>query len=391
MASPSPSFNLRKLFNDLHLWLGIASGLVLFLVCLSGTVYTFRSEIEEALASEKYRINVPAEAVRLSPETILRQLQQTQAGVVGAITVPADPARPYEVSVKTSPEERHGTTFLINPYTGTVQGTTESAAADFFMFMFRMHRWLLMEQSVGRVIVGVSTLIFVSLILTGLVLWWPKKRKQWKQGFTVKTSGNWKRINHDLHNTLGFYAFGLLLVMALTGLCWSFEWYRDGLSNVLGAKVFGGRGGKPTQVAPHPEMTALPASAFLTLADEQLPYEGDTQLSLPNDPETAVTVRKHRVGFFALAASDKLEFDPYTGEVLKQEIFADKPLNEQIAGLIRPLHTGEVYGTFSKILYFLACLIGTSLPVTGTIIWINKLKKKVKRQKSAARQPQPVR
>ncbi|HXS57859.1 MAG TPA: hypothetical protein VN726_17115, partial [Hanamia sp.] len=41
---------------------------------------------------------------------------------------------------------------------------------------------------------------------------------------------------------------------------------------------------------------------------------------------------------------------------------------------------GSIYGMFTKLLYFFACLIATTLPVTGTIIWINKLKKKKKRK-----------
>ncbi|MNL59158.1 hypothetical protein D3C87_1828610 [compost metagenome] len=82
------------------------------------------------------------------------------------------------------------------------------------------------------------------------------------------------------------------------------------------------------------------------------------------------------MGFFALAASDKIQLDKYNGKTLKVERFEDKKFNEQIAASIRPLHTGEIFGTFSKILYFISCLIATSLPITGTIIWLNKLKKK---------------
>jgi len=62
--------------------------------------------------------------------------------------------------------------------------------------------------------------------------------------------------------------------------------------------------------------------------------------------------------------------------VLKKELFDDKDLNVQVASLIKPLHTGEIFGILSNFIYFLACLIATSLPVTGTIIWLNKMKKK---------------
>ena len=66
------------------------------------------------------------------------------------------------------------------------------------------------------------------------------------------------------------------------------------------------------------------------------------------------------------------------------QYFKDKPLNVQFASLIKPIHTGEIFGNFSKIIYFLACLIATSLPLTGTIIWLNKLKKKKKKKAKVA-------
>jgi uncharacterized iron-regulated membrane protein len=68
--------------------------------------------------------------------------------------------------------------------------------------------------------------------------------------------------------------------------------------------------------------------------------------------------------------------DQYTARILRTELFSDKPFNEQVAASIKAIHMGSFYGTFSKIIYFITCLIGTSLPVTGIIIWINKLRKK---------------
>ena len=89
---------------------------------------------------------------------------------------------------------------------------------------------------------------------------------------------------------------------------------------------------------------------------------------------------KTKTGFFAPAASDKLSINVLTGGITKVDIFTDKPFNERIAGSIKAIHVGNVYGTFTKWLYFFACLIATSLPITGTLIWINKLKKRKKRK-----------
>ena len=395
------SYTFRKFFNDVHLWLGIASGLVLFIVCLTGTIYTFRTEVEELMEPAKYKVEVAAGAQPLSPSALIAKLEGELNAQVVSLEIPQDSERSYRVGATPKPEagakpgqgERRGeggkgggrpTTYMVDPYTGAVLGTTDSPASEFFSTVMKLHRWLLIEGDAGKIIVGAATIIFIFIILTGFVLWWPKKIKNWKQGFKIKTDASWKRVNHDLHNTLGFYASFLLLIMALTGLCWSFEWYRDGLGKLMGAEVFKGRKEKPLTSYPAADAENLRAEDFIARANTILPYEGNLRLSLPADDTTAVVVTKNKAGFFALSASDKVQLDQHNGRPLKVEIFADKPLNEQIVSQIKPLHLGDIYGTFSKIIYFIACLIATSLPVTGTMIWINKLRKKPKKRSTRA-------
>jgi len=371
---------IRKLINDLHLWMGIGSGIILFIVCLTGTIYAFRTEIEQVIEPDKYRVEVQGE--RMAAAELITELEQQSGGKIDMISIPHAPDAPYKLRIKRPDEEGRGTTYFVNPYTAEIKGTTDSPSSDFFMTVFRLHRWLLMERSVGRVVVGIATVIFVFIIISGMVLWWPKKLKHLKQSLTVKTSANWKRINHDLHNSLGFYASILLMVMALSGLCWSFEWYRDGLGAVLGTKVFGSRGSSEALVSTVSE-NAVPVSIteVLNKSQEILPYDGDYTIYLPKESSDLITLRKYRpASFSGLKAYDMLLLDQYSGKLLFTDIYAERPLNEKISTMIKPIHTGEIFGTFSKILYFIASLIGTSLPITGVFIWINKLKKKRKKK-----------
>ncbi|HET9503065.1 MAG TPA: PepSY-associated TM helix domain-containing protein [Hymenobacter sp.] len=442
MSNAKQGYTFRKLIGDLHLWLGVGAGLVLFVVCLSGTLYTFRNELVEAVEAEAYHVAAPAGAKPLAASTLIASLERAHPeSQVTALMVPqasdhawtltlttkaaikrqlAEEAKERAEATRQGPGRKgehggrggrggkgkkggHGRnhdsqTLLVNPYTGAVQGNVDTGLSKFFFGVMGLHRWLLIEGGVGQVIVGISTIIFLVLELSGLVLWAPAKLKQWrnwkmwKPGFNIKWDANWKRINHDLHNTLGFYSFALLTVMALTGLCWSFEWYRNGASALLGAKVFGFRGEKPLPSAlPAAPGRTLSADDFLALTTRQLPRPGVVYLTLPKGPEGAATIYKTPTGFFTLAGSDRLTFDQYSGAILKADIFAAKPWNEQLVALIRPLHMGDVYGTFTKILYFIACLIATSLPVTGAIIWLNKLQKKNKRKPlPAVKHPQPA-
>jgi uncharacterized iron-regulated membrane protein len=366
-------YTFRKLINDIHLWLGLISGIILFLVCLSGTILTFEHEIKDFFSD-----NIVVEPVG-QKETITSLIETLEAKNVGYVTglkIPDSEQTPYEFTVKKDEKQRRGTTVLVNPYTSKVKSVSETGADAFLLTMFKLHRWLLLDMKIGRPIVGIATIIFLLLSISGIILWFPKKVKwkNFKQGFKIKTKANWKRINHDLHNTLGFYACIIILIMGITGLCWSFEGYREGLGNLIGVKIFD-RSNPELSIEKDNQNNIISIDEAVALANEKLDYEGELMVSLPNKKDNYFSFRKYNKSNWSPVTSDRLYLST-SGVVLAIDYFADKPFNEKVAFLIRPIHTGEVYGLTSKIIYFLACLIATSLPITGTIIWINKLKSK---------------
>ncbi|RBP28423.1 putative iron-regulated membrane protein [Oceanihabitans sediminis] len=371
------TYSFRKFINDLHLWLGLASGIILFIVCFTGTILVFDAEIKSFFA-EDFMVEAKAEKHKLT--NLTQTLKETNKVHVTGVSIPYKDNEPYTFTVKEDLKERRGTKVLVNPYTKAIH-KSEKTKVDAFMFtMFKLHRWLLLDISIGRPIVGVATIIFLLLSISGIVLWFPKKLK-WKnikQGLKIKTKANWKRVNHDLHNTLGFYASIFLLIMAITGLCWSFESYRDGLGQIIGTKIFD-RSAPEFSLENKTDMEAISYDAAVALANKTLNYPGELSVSFPSPKSNYYSFRKYAEENWSPSISDKVYIDTY-GQLLKVELFDDKPWNQQIASLIRPLHMGDVFGTVSKIIYFLACLIATSLPVTGTIIWLNKLKKKRKRK-----------
>ena len=375
-------YTLRKFINDIHLWLGIGSGIIIFLVCLSGTILVFDKEIR-AVFTEDIQFQestLPAKDL----DALKASIAAEGLGQLNSITIDGEEEF-YTASISTGPEDRRGTAFLVHPQTGEVMAEPESSASEFMMTMFRMHRWLLLDSAIGRPIVGVATIIFILLSISGLVLWFPKKLK-WKNlksGFRIKTKANWKRVNHDLHNTLGFYSLILIIIMCLTGLCWSFEGYRDLASSVLGTKVFNRGGGPAYEALPLEESEKVSLQEVYQLAQAEFPFEGKISIGLPSEENPVYSIRKYNSSAFSPVIADNLVVDE-AGEIQEKIIFREKPMNEQVASLIKPIHLGEIYGTFSKVIYFIVCLIATSLPITGTIIWLNKLKKKKKKQKPAS-------
>lgn len=387
---------VRKLFNDIHLWLGLASGLIVIVVCFSGTVYVFNTELTERAAPHLYKVKPPVGKERIPVDSLVGKIESLSGGIVIGISIPSDPKRTYQFFTKKKDDKsRGGTGYFVNPYSGEVTGTSneKNGTKEFMGSMFSLHRWLLLDKiekpifngisnrELGSKISGWATIIFTLGCITGLIIWFPQRVKAWKQGLKIKWNAGWKRINHDLHNTLAFYSLFFLLLMGLTGPQWSFDWYRTGMQKTLGTfKSNDAPKEKPLQstlpmLSNNPGLTI---ADYLKLADKEFTYNGNYTISLPADSAATVVISKTKTGFFAPAAGDRLTLDQYSGQVLKKDIFKDRPINQRIASSIKAIHVGNVYGTFTKIIYFIACLIATTLPVTGTMIWLNKMKKKRK-------------
>ena len=398
---------LRKFLNDVHLWVGLPSGIIVFIICLTGTIYVFNTEIRELSSPELFKVEKIINAQRLSADELISTVSSETGGKVISIKIPADLERSYVLTIS-KPEEPTGNTapsanekpstpspriqYWVNPYSGKILGSSadKNGVFDFMQLMFSLHRWLLLDRieepligelpnkKLGSYISGTATILFTLGVITGIIIWFPQKIKNWKQGLNIKWNANWKRVNHDIHNSLGFYSCIFLFMMGITGPQWSFEWYRTGLRKTLGTYQ--------APDAPKPEtpksdtvsmnrVKSVLLTDYIRSVDKVLDYTGDLTITMPADSSDAVLVNKTKAGFFTPVAADKIYLDQYTSALIIAEVFSEKPFNERVSNSIKALHVGDVYGKFSKIIYFLACLIATSLPITGTLIWINKLKK----------------
>ncbi len=444
---------VRKFFNDIHLWGGLISGIVVFIVCITGTIYTYNTELR-ALAMPEFN-KVKVEGEKKSADQLLTAIKPEVNGKVVGVKVPyADNSPTFFMynkkekdeegnerkpetakaqegqkpeSTKELKEEKtsekpqkaeeaklaegkgpkkaapagpgggrgpRANQLAVNPYTGQIIGDpsdVKTKTAEFMQKMFSLHRWLLLNEieepiiegvenrKLGSWITGSATLLFLFGVITGIVIWFPNKMRAWKNGLNIRWSANWKRLNHDLHNTLGFYSCIILFLMAVTGPFWSFDWYRAGWQKTWGTYK--------SPDAPKEEKAALlstlPADGRKPMSIEEtilavnkvLPYEGDVTINFAKDSVGTVSISKNRTGFFAPSAGDRLTLDQYSGEVLERDVFREKPFNQRASASIKALHIGDIYGPFTKLLYFISCLIATSLPVTGVMIWINKMKK----------------
>lgn len=368
---------LSRIFHQLHLWLGLITGVFAFLLCLSGTVLVAQAPIEHWVNRAVIEVVPSGEPQDLA--VLIPRLQSQSDKPYTAITLPAAPNEALIL------RQGRAQTY-VNPYTGEVLGGLDQGTRDFFMFWFRLHRWLLLDSETGRPITGAATLAFLAISLTGLWLWVIKARKNMRRALLLKFKKiRWRRLNYDLHLVLGFYALIPLLIMAWSGLFWS---YRTPFVNSVHLVLNGSlpaaqEDGKPREKEAdqktEPAPVVLDYGKILATTTVQYPYGGDVTLQFPKTGGAPVRISKTpREHFWTLPARDQLTVAPETGALIQAEPFANRSPAEKVLGLIKAIHIGTVFSNVSLWIYFFAALIGTTLPLTGALHWAQRKQKQWK-------------
>ncbi|MFD1604402.1 PepSY-associated TM helix domain-containing protein [Flavobacterium artemisiae] len=364
---------LKEKIGWLHLWLGLSSGLVVFIVALTGSLMVFEKEIDQFINPEFYNVTSIGTSKKSLDYCINVLEKEYSIKKISRISTWNDPSRTIVITGKNKDKESQ--IFSMDPYTGKVLGTI-LYRDRFFSIVLSLHRELLLGD-IGKIITGVSCLIFVFLLFSGLILWWPKKIKNLKQRLSVKWSASFRRINWDFHSTFGFYSLTFLLIISLTGLVWSFDWFEktlyfmaDGAVKKVSLKVE-----NPTKIDPELDHNNFYQTIY-NKTDSIFSYKGNIQIRIPSDTINSIQVLKEHLDIRIPDQSSAVYFDKYTGENIEIRPYASFSRGDKVKRLVYPIHTGSVFGYPTKIIAFLVTLFALTLPITGLIIWLGRKKKK---------------
>ncbi|MDL2215040.1 PepSY domain-containing protein, partial [Dysgonomonas sp. OttesenSCG-928-M03] len=271
---------------------------------------------------------------------------------------------------------------FVDPYTAEIKGI-HNFRESFFYDIMTLHRWLMDgSRTWGKYTVGITTILFVFILISGIVWWVPSDKKKLKGRFLIKTGSGAKRLFHDLHVSLGIYVCLFLLVCSLTGLMWSFEWYRNGVNKLFGAEASKERGGGGHGKGEKKDKKTIEYQNWQTAFDNLLQKVPQNRyITIADGSATVLTNDAPH-----LRATDKYMFRSSTGEVIKADLFSESKSTSKIMAWAYALHVGAFGGIVVRILTCLACLIGATLPLTGYYIFFIKSKKK-KRSKPQASTP----
>ncbi|GAA3726842.1 MULTISPECIES: PepSY domain-containing protein [Flavobacterium] len=358
----------------LHLWLGLASGIVVFIMGITGCILVFEHEIKE-LTSPWLKVEAQSADRVLPPSKIYAAVKKELPGkdIHGLWYNGLDKTIKVDVA--------SDSLIYVNPYNGKITGMVDHE--DFFHEIDEGHRYVWLGREVGTAVTSWATLIFFFLLISGIILWFPKKwnKTTINNSFKIKWSAKFKRLNYDLHNVLGFYSLLLAFLIALTGLIMSFHWVRESTYWITGG--FSNEKEKKEVVAEIKSDTLLkPKYDMLTSADIIF---NRVRKEIAKQNHEAVIIHfpdEPKDNFYACTDMHNgnwrdLYFDQKTLELLpnSKKYIGDEKFHDWMSRSNYSLHVGAIGGITTKILYFTASLICASLPITGFYIWWGRKKK----------------
>ncbi len=381
-------FPFKKVILFIHRWLGLITGLIVFIVCITGCLFAFQQEF-----TQWYRHDMMYTHVKKSKPLPVKELQKKAAKALGVnhlnfgLITYKNPHRNWSaIAYRLTPNswtyfgsmEKYKTVY-INPYTGNIAGIANEKH-DFFQIVKGLHWSLLLATPIGQPVVVWCTVIFMILLISGFILWWPKRWNKTgrKQSFSIKWKSTWRRINYDLHNVLGFYFLIITLILCFTGLYWLFPNFTQKSLHFIGNGEF---------TLPHHSARKIivssqhhipkpdPLQAAYRKARSRFPNANSITFLTPSDSKSPIqaTVRPYRDTFYAQST---LQFDQHSGKVIRSNLYQAKNSGEKLVAMNYDIHVGAIAGLPGKIIAFLASLACTSLPVTGFIIWWDREKRK---------------
>ncbi|BDD06764.1 membrane protein (plasmid) [Aureibacter tunicatorum] len=372
----------KKNWYNWHLYLGLITGVVVFVVSVTGCCWAFKEEIESL---DAWHLSVKEESKPFIAATKAKEIALTALPgrhIHGIIY--GDKSQSLEVVFYEEEPEFYHSVYL-NPYSGEVIRVKDHFKG-FFAFVLKGHTRLWLPKDIGENIIALSTLIFLSMVISGIVLWWPKNKKGLKQRlvFLWKSTTKWKRKNFDLHTIIGFYASSLAFALAFTGCVMAYGWFYF--------IVFKATGGDKNPRFVYPENISK-AGVPVKPIDELVPILMDRyseaksyELHFPENDTTGILVE--------MANSDGLHYDMdyrfYDQRTLEElstnsiyGAYENADFADKVIRMNYDIHIGAIGGLAGKIIAFIASLLAASLPVTGFLMYWGRKKKPAKQRKMA--------
>jgi len=359
---------LYRLFWRWHFYAGMIVAPIILMAAVTGGIYVFIDELQPIMYPTLFRAE---SAVGSAPNLSLTELSAAalkaypEAKVVAVTPAEADDLNAV-VALKLKEGNR---TAMVDPRTGRVAGLYDGGSS-FFGIVLGLHRRLLLGTP-GRITVELAASWGIILLITGTYLWWPRKSGR----ASSPGAGVWYPrlrapltvVLRDLHTVAGFYAVATGAIVLFTGLFFT-QFFGNGYKMLQN-----GLGGVPPTFAKGPASTLVKDTKPISfddavrIAEPLLPGAGPVRAGAPEGPTGSYRIA--RAGNSSPTWRTTVTVDQYSGAVLDTVGWDDLPIHQKIRVSIYPIHVGSIYGTTTKILALLTCIVFVLLAITGVWMW----------------------
>ncbi|MCP3656037.1 PepSY domain-containing protein [Herbaspirillum sp.] len=365
----------KKIWFQLHWFIGITAGTLLMTIGVTGAVLAFREEIMEALSPGVRHVQVRQQAT-LTPQQLLDKLREAEpARRVTTLTLTSEPGASARVVFAPPPGVRRGEVRYADPYTGALLPPV--TGAEFFEFIEHFHRWLLLPTEIGKIVLGTLALALLMLALSGLYLRWPRRPLSLRAWLRLDFQLQGRSFLWNLHSVIGTWSLVMYVVFSITGAYWALDWFKDGLNTLAGesrrpAMQRGEGKKKPATDEAIPLELTQAWNSFLAKAPD---YQS-AQLRLPEQGSQPVQIFFLDHGAPHERARSRMVVLPQSGEVRQLERYEDKSNGGKLIAAIYPLHMGTYFGLPGRIIMAIASLMMPLFGITGWMLYLDRRRKK---------------
>lgn len=376
--------DILRMYIDIHSWVGIVSGLALFIAFYAGAITMFEGPLQR-WASPPVDMPAPtplAETPRLV-EAVLAEHPESASGY--SIRIHPGPEHPARLSWETRPPGADDHDAPVTHYAALapdgalVVSTGGSSPVAQWVDTLHQQVGLPFRHEVAMPIMGVIALLYAIALVSGVIALLPSLVKDL---FALRLGRNLKRMWLDVHNVLGVFSLPFHLVMALTAVVFAFHHQFYDTQRALLAPASDAGFAAPQHEAPAslPDIERLAPQRIIDRLAEQAPGFAPTVLHYHDEPDHGLELRVGgRDPRYGLRSPTEgfAGVDPYTGDIASTDYLPGRqgPWFATITSFFA-LHFGNYGGPSVRWSYFLLGLGGAFLFYTGNLLWIESRRKK---------------
>ncbi|AMN48401.1 iron-regulated membrane protein [Steroidobacter denitrificans] len=364
-----------KVYKDVHIWIGIICGLLLFIAFYAGAITLFEKPLERWATPPSALAKAPPlkDAERLLAAVLAAYPEAANRYSIVVAPTPDQPARVTWAKRGERPRQliEYGASFSSD---GSLQ-VEKLRKAEVAQRVDRMHQFvgLPLPDDIARIIMGAVALAYAVALLSGLIVLLPTLAED---VFALRIGKNLKRTWLDTHNALGIFSLPFHLMIALTSVVFAFHtpFYATQAKALYGGQIdWGEHEPPPTGITP------LSASELLARANTQLSgfevYRFDFQKNRDGLLETGIIGLDIRRGARGRTYM-RTHVDPYTGRIDTHDLPGHMDGWNEAVNAFFALHFGSYGGNAVRWLYLLMGLAGAALFYTGNLLWMESRRKK---------------